>query len=143
MAEQPPEANRKEKFDVLYKSLADYSDKFVGRFLSVLGFQLVGLGWLLTSAPAQTFFKESETGAILAIVLTLVIGFSFPPSILRVWNVHKTAFQRLQGLNYMPQEYYRQHLLPPWYLPVAMGIIGVQYLALCGLIAHWHWKILG
>ena len=144
MAEQKPAsaATDKEKFDVLYKSLADYSDKFVGRFLSVLGFQLVGLGWVLTSQPAREFFANSTTGTILTIVISIAIGLSFPPSILRVWNAHRHAYDFLVELNYMEESFFRQHVLPRWYLPVALAIIGVQYLALAVLVAHWHWGIL-
>jgi hypothetical protein len=135
-------ATDKEKFDVLYKSLADYSDKFVGRLLSVMGFQLVGLGWVITSEPARKFFANSEVGAIGTIIISLALALSFVPSIYRVWNSHKHALRLLLQLNYMSEEFYQQHVLPNWYLPVAIAIVLVLYLACAVLIAHWQWTIL-
>ena len=140
--ERPSTASAKDKFDVLYKTLADYSDRFVGRFLSTLGFQLVVLGWLLTSESARNFFHSSRPGTIGTVAFAFMMGLSFPPSIGRVWKTHLRAAERLDKLGYMEKSFYELHVLPDWYPVLAIAIVELLYIMQAVMILHWHFGIL-
>lgn len=102
------------RFDILHQALVEYQQRMISTGLSVAGFILVVIGWLVTSSNVQKLLHDKprsrvEGAAILLLALIAYLMLSF-----RVLHAMRALKTTLDELRYMPEAYYGFRLPPPW-----------------------------
>ena len=108
---QTEAAPPKEIFALLHASFVKHREGLIQGGYKVVGFLLVVLGWLLTSASARTLFTDSP-GAKLIASFALLLGVPF-----YAWDARRTMaisqelYVKLQELAYVKSDRYSDRLI--------------------------------
>jgi len=105
------QASHTERFSILYSSLLKFHEGFVGNAFKVAGFQLLVIGWLLTSVTAQKTLSGSVLFRALAVAGLILASFLYGVISCRVWRLSNQIFEEMRKLQYMPESHYSDRLI--------------------------------
>jgi hypothetical protein len=107
------EDDPKARFQHLYKELTEYQLRFVDLNVKGIGFNLLVLGWMLTSDSARRYLATSTPGRLAAIAGIAIMQFAFIFLDVRMGRVMRKLAHELEVLNYLPPSYYEHRAFPP------------------------------
>ena len=134
--------SKKERFTLLYNTLEKYNERFVSASMTTATALIVVIGWVLTSANVQAFFKGSTIGVLITSLAVVVLICVYWNSMFRVYEVNKKTFKMLIDLDYLDKTIYEHHELPTRYLYFGIGLNVWLYLVIVALIINCRWKFL-
>jgi len=134
--------SKQERFKLLYNTLEKYNERFVSASMTTATALIVVIGWVLTSANVQAFFRDSIIGVLITSVAVAVLIGVYLNSMFRVYDVNKKTFKMLIGLDYLDKTIYEHHELPTRYLYFGIGLNVGLYLVIIALVMNCRWKFL-
>jgi hypothetical protein len=80
--------SKQERFKLLYNTLEKYNERFVSASMTTATALIVVIGWVLTSANVQAFFRDSIIGVLITSVAIAVLIGVYLNSMFRVYKVN-------------------------------------------------------
>jgi hypothetical protein len=102
------------RFDNLHASLVEYYERFISVGLSSVGFNLLVIGWVVSSASAQKFFRTHPPAVVLGVIVLSGAALGYVLLSLRICALLDKLKTQLKELNYMPKQYYEFRSPPLW-----------------------------
>jgi hypothetical protein len=111
MSEVSSIADPKSQFELLYGDLRSLHETFVDGSAKMAGFQIVVLGWLITSQNVASALKANPSVCLIAVLAILVSGLIYVFISLKTYRASRQIFGLLCSISYMPQSHFQMRVI--------------------------------
>src|SRR5262245_22418549 len=111
MREVAPIADAKSQFELLYGDLRSLHETFVDGSAKMVGFQIIVLGWLITSESVASALKVNPAVCLIAAAAILISGLVYVIISLKTYRASKRIFGLLCSIAYMPQSHFQTRVI--------------------------------
>lgn len=111
MSEATSIADPKSQFELLYGDLRSLHEAFVDGSAKMVGFQIIVLGWLITSENVASALKANASVCLIAAAAILISGLVYVFISLKTYRASRQIFGLLCSIAYMPQSHFRMRVI--------------------------------